>query len=727
MGWFSSETITSVGSATVPIVQDTSEELITSVLFAVFQNQNIAETVVDSAFRGLGSKYANYYNFGVNGYSEGLPRSDIEEFVDKRADMLTILQTKENAEVDIEFFDVSTPNSEFWSFEYLNRVADYGNGSYGQIPDYKSKFVENADTFYYSSRFIDNTTLEITYSVAGTDTKFTETVTEIVLLDRLYYKVTYKVKTENTYKNRWFKYRIGEGIYPELDDYEKGEELTVPFYPIVMLRQNSKFIDENSGEKYFSSIQLLKKFNVDMENIIDAIKESPDLDSLDHAYFYPSLHIPDGVNFEAEYGYTFFHQLNKHRFPYNHSNNSTPVYHRLDEHSYVEINYNTFTISQGSFRFSYYFYYIKEDTNIALPDSLIDSPVGTHATKLISKDRINFSHNIFKLQDVPNPNFNPSEPEDANNPKKIKKRVHVATITANYEPYDSGVIFYKKTSENRCSKIFVAGLSSHNRVYSTSKCAIDAIGRDNVDFVLPLSFTTLNEMNLNARNHVMYRSCNLIFNAYERTKLKWYETVFGTFLVFAVVVVVSSITGQIDAGMAAISAAIAAGAEATATLIASYMLASLIVRETFSFISRELGVEFSFLVAVIALAAGIFLDPSSGIAITSLFVNAVEGVTLDIDRRKKTIENEFEEFNEFKTSQEEILDEKIKEFEDNINIADPLGIYPRFGINPNEAFSTMYNRVYGSIGLELQQPYFVSNFVDASLQLPITPNEGLYV
>jgi len=116
----------------------------------------------------------------------------------------------------------------------------------------------------------------------------------------------YEVSNNDWYY--WF-YKIGTGTYPVLDDAATVYG-TSEFMPVAVLRNN--FINTNADKTsvaYLETQELLKTVGVDLDEMTDAISDSPDIGNVADAFIHFSINLSDNTPEISKLVYETFSQL----------------------------------------------------------------------------------------------------------------------------------------------------------------------------------------------------------------------------------------------------------------------------------------------------------------------------------------------------------------------------------------------------------------------------------
>ena len=159
-----------------------------------------------------------------------------------------------------------------------------------------------------------------------------------------------------------------------------------------------------------------------------------------------------------------------------------------------------------------------------------------------------------------------------------------------YDDPAGGITLRYQLTAGMYRELYVAGLSQTTAMYQAKNHIVTLKSDENEVILVPLSYDILAQMpNLRA-NEVCYHSLKVVFHAYEKKKLKWYQSGFFSFVMIVIAVAISLYSQQWQVLAAAISSAVSAGVVAMAILAAKAVVMAILINATFKFVAKEFGV-----------------------------------------------------------------------------------------------------------------------------------------
>lgn len=284
-----------------------------------------------------------------------------------------------------------------------------------------------------------------------------------------------------------------------------------------------------------------------------------------------------------------------------------------------------------------------------------------------------------------------------------------------YLPYR---YYQKQVGLNLFDEIRVYNLSMSYLVWEDYRSTMGDEGNEII--LLPLDKSITDTYSNKDREELYQRSMYFVFNSRVTQKIKWYEKeIFGD-LLKAAAIVVTIASGFSDGGfMLEAAAALSAAAYATAAaIILTEIAIAYVVKAAFTLFVKMVGVDLAFIAALVAAAYGMQNQLSSGA--TKLTATAKEmlsvasglttGVTENIKDMMEDLLKDYKDFQLLKEDKAEMLQSAEQLLESN-SLLTPLMIV---GESPTD----FYNRTthLSNVGRLLLDD--VHNFVDRSLQLP---------
>ena len=243
---------------------------------------------------------------------------------------------------------------------------------------------------------------------------------------------------------------------------------------------------------------------------------------------------------------------------------------------------------------------------------------------------------------------------------------------------------------------------------------------DNQNFIIPLRRDLVKQMPPAEQEQLHYVALMLVFHAYERTKLSWYETdVFKAFIIMVSVVVM--IYSGYDIFTNAATTLTAQGATAAAIYLATVVLASIAIQVTVKYVVQVVGPKVAFLAAVLAVIAGLVtgftdtslfnIDPTTLVTVgTSIGEGVTSNLTESIQSAMTAFNEEYDLLKDVVNSLEELLG--------TTTLVNPYSFIDQTHLlNFSESATDYYERALltnpGVLSYDL-----LTSYVDTQLQLP---------
>lgn len=692
MGLFSSKK-TFIESSSQLLVEETPNLIQDSIVTSVLDNRNIADDLVANYLDSLHMKGKQLRRYAKTNYTYGLPDGEINYLTPKDDLVRIVLKNELNTNVFIESNIVDIANAERFALPYL--YNDFGYDDTTQVVSNPPINTDNAvsDVVYESSQFLSNTELEMTFSYStlfGALVLDTYVQTVDVEVHSIYYHVTYyKVNGKGEFLSDrlfWF-YDPSTHQYPTLDLPENIKEES-QYYPIVPLREHQVNLTDaahKDTELYKTSKRVLNFWDINFQQLGDAVHESPDINDVDHIYVMAGVDIADDHEPVLRYLHEYFSYLylrsdvTKEDFDYwnaNKEDTSPPPV-------------NVITISDANYKMDLAYNYI----NYSIENEVIGD--------IDSIERI----------------------------VSTGRRIHNEKYSYEYSEYT----LKKQINSTQVEVITVFGLYHINYVYSDATVDTslrDAFNdEDKNNFIVPININVADNLNLFHANSLMYYAIRVVYNTKITKKLKWYES--GLFQFFVkVVAVVLAIYGFYVIGKAIVTAA-AIGIAAVAEVVIQAVLISVAVNIAMEFLVNVIGIEGAFAIVLIAAAASAASgNPSVGsigsyklptaidmLQITNTLIDAFD------TQVQEAIEDVFSEAKEFKEEAEELMEALEATDRDD------------FGLNPYslnilttsmgdyETAEEFINRTTYSDNIGILSLETPSTFVDRMLKLDIPEND----
>ena len=502
--------------------------------------------------------------------------------------------------------------------------------------------------------------------------------------DRQYYMIAFtEIDAEGKevgYMQFW-NYDPLSNDYPVLDIPE--DIAYTQYMPIVPLRINNKNLTDPTlagTPLYDTSKELLNKIGLKMDQLNEGINENPDINEVDHAYVVLGVSLHTEKDESNDYLYRFFDDL------YARSFFSVDIFSAwLNSGKTNTPPTNSIKISDGTYNTQIVYYYVDKTTGSGKV-----AEVGKVA-KVIT-------------------------------PWKKREVISNGSLSYGYENPDNKVILRKQITEDTYDEVVISGLLFINNIYGARDYVTTIDKSDTDSFIIPINLSISEQMSILDNNTVYYDALKIVFNAYEYTKLKWYETGFFKFVV-AIVSIAITISMGYDFGISSLIAAASTGALAFTSFILQQAFTYVAVSFGFKLAADKLGIEFAAILAVIAIAYGslgsesLFNLPMAD----SLMFMGTLGMKSSLEFGYEELKGEYDAIlSEAERLQKEI-DTANELLDTGTNLIDPLNTFTDLNMLPMEPMdsfigrSLMINQGVSSIDM-------VSSFVDTQLLLPTAEN-----
>lgn len=643
------------------------------------------------------------YNYAEKEYTYGLPNGFIvnRELVDTDA-LKTVIEADLGFEIDIQVAFIDSPNdlmfarayaTEHWGFilddtnegqGYMTNppVGRETSRSNGIASGHQStvlrgetikdgRFEIDISLDYIPERQEDNRTTPAYYK-RYTITKQISELTWKPDLNEIFYHVRYVPKGQvDVGENYWF-YEVGKGTYPELDDIstDRGQ----PFMPVIPLRMDNKNLGPEFDNIGTPDIKFKRNANGD--------KIFPDTELYRTS---KKLLKKSGVNMD----------------------DVCKLIHENDQVGDIDDCYITYAID------------IRTET----------------------KEGKKYIYQFFRELALSNPNKSELKIEDGNYKVHIKyDNASLVTKTGSisndvdliYTNNGDILTIRKKLSETEYEEIVVTNLLHVNYIYrrhNETTSIEDSADDENFGFLIPLQYNLIKEdRSLFGRQDLLDESLVLIFNCYERRKLKWYETGFFKFLVIVVAVALAIWTGGASLFFASLATAISGGILSTIIFIATTVGVGLLIQEGLKLAVEYLGPEWAAVLAVVvsivAIGTGQFGLATESFALLSVdgLLAAISGIAANLSTvygaEMELVQDELEDFNEQAKKE---LDE-LAALEDELRDVGFISLdsvltrphQDMFGETPDE----FYNRTIHTNNVGVSTYDLLHSYYDIQLSLP---------
>lgn len=706
MGLFSSETRVYTATQTLALVEDTPNVIQQSIVGSLLNNTDIPTDLLNTSLNLFTKNIRAYYRYGRDEYTNGLPEGTLKAVAVDTALISPIISSlfpaPESTELKIltAVLDTEYPVLSICR-EYIQNLCEYDptTNALGVNPWVPSNGYLATDLCTVNKTTgVVSIWFRYTETVIGSDGNTTVvantasiniTPSTVYSSESYYYTVEYSfvslTEPDSSTKVRYWTYKFGTGTYPSLD-VMPSSGLGIQFYPIVPLRISNKSLTGDTSkntELYKTSKKLLKKISLSISELDAGVNGNPDIDSVDHAYVVLGIDPRQSTDDVAEYLYRFFDSI-RSKLKYSESDFTTW------KESQTGTNYNRMpppvniiTVKDGTYDTDLNFYYVSS----ALKVGSI-GVVGTYTSSFTGdKDMIR-------------------------------------GIAYDYDDPAGGITLRYQLTAGMYRELYVAGLSQTTAMYQAKNHIVTLRSDENEVILVPLSYDILAQMHNLKANEVCYHSLKVVFHAYEKKKLKWYQSTFFTFVMIIIAIAISIYTQQWQVLAAAVSSAAAAGVVALAILAAKAIVMSILIKATFKFVAKELGVGVAIALSLVATAYGLsgqFIDGGLPMADTMLSITG-PGFNAVSEYQQAELSSLYSQMASY---QAEVATkyEEIQTARDSLDqgqkLFDPMQIYTAVDMPYFESPSAFVTRKTTTNVADLVGYSSIVNYVDNALNLTV--------
>lgn len=661
--------VTTVGSSTVVLIEDTPDVIQQSVLGSIHKGSNIADDLVYTITNTYAQKVKRAYQYASKDYVYGLPEGTLgriavnEDILREVMDTFVVLP--EGGSYTIVSALIEPMVLERFAAESFSHNPNYGYDFHNQlvknVPFYTSsgsEFRVDSPILATSFREPNIITCHFIYENPNTGVQFSNILNievwptpynKIFLnSDEYYYYVAYEVLDKDGNIQglpKLWNYWENSNYYPKLnlDD----SILDVNYYmPVIPIRIANNMLYDTDQEKeskaYKTSKRLLDILDMNIDEVTTAVKENPDIDAVDHAYIILGVNVFSNKPEALKYLFEFMEYL----------------------HATSGGQGNQIHIKDVTY-----------DTCLKWRKTLFNSYKG-------SIGKVGTITRAIKL------NVD-TDTSDTTDYLSVKRQI-TDTVVHEYQVYD--LVFF-------------------NYIYQTSmqvRTALDASGDAQQALCVPLNISIIEtKLSPLEANTVYYDSLRIVFNSFEIKKLKWYETGFFSFFTAVISIALAPFTG----GFSLIGLAISIGLSIILPAIMKFVI---------KVFGNKLGTFINISIAVFAIAVGIVTGGlpdvlsivNAAISVTSSVISTYLGSEFDI------VTQDYQDFKKQADQKSAELEEANKLLDQQYQI-DPLGIFSAIDMNPSQTIDQYY---YSKLGLPLEYGQatvdIIDHWTDLQLALP---------
>jgi len=578
MGFFSGEDIVTVNVTVVKLVDAIPNTLADAIGVAILGGSSIPNYVFLNALNGFSSKARRYLNYGINDFIYQLPSGTTSNSEINPDTVGSVIAGIVGEPVKIHSAFLSLPSTQYFAYEFVQTLGDY---------DYSDgTVVINGITYTYTGYEVIDGLLVVSLFDSTTTSVITRSTSAPI--NTVYYHASYHlISQEPTNDSIFWTYDPSLGTYPTLDI--QGNNLALSsFYPIVPLINNKIFANHNTNsEQYITSRTILKKLQLDLDDMIGSLKESPSIEDIDDSYFMFGLNPLTKEEASLEYLFLYFGFLfdtndNKSSFLNSEIAVKTPVPREPITGEIIGDFPPTF-VSTVSLTIN------EQDLDVVIGYNYIDKT--EHVGSISSTGAAFTSSVLYKPTEyvlVEIDSFNSLLNEAAT----IRVPIDRSTITIN-----------KQNNDGTFTRLTIYGFSHVSSIlaFGEYNTVINKLEPDAVDAVyIPIDHTVLTQMSAFKEEAALMDGMILVVQAAQETHLEWYETAFFGFLVKIVITVVSIYFGPVAGSL---SDFLAQSAATIIFEIVKSILTSIVTGIVLEYLAEEVGGFGAILIAAVAMYA----------------------------------------------------------------------------------------------------------------------------
>ena len=728
---------TVVGASAMHLIDVGVDPLKDSVIYAIMAGDSITGTIIKSLTNGIGAKMPSAHNYARDYYPLGLPQgetlatdpidgTDIAPYILAETGYPHTLLVTEHIYIpyspvvaayphllSVRGYDSSTNEISVWpagltftpipdedvnSFPRkveVNKIhlsADELNSEitydlYVQRPYIVRTFIDNGDDGYYTTTVEQEWVLDVNQYV------------ELVAIpgaplaqwdDECLFAVYQQLDGGGTLlaPQLTWTYRLKDNLYPALHPVVDAQPDT--FLPVVPIRHNNiDYTDPaihntppDPNNLFSTSKKLLRRLDINFEDLGQRLNENPDIGEMDHAYVMWGVDIQTSHEPSLAYLVEFFDNIaqlqNKNELDFL-ADLANPAISDEPFSGYNTDNVGNF--DEYGLRLVLQHDYITTDT----------------AVGIVGNGKIGAAEKLIDTYDV--------------------------TINSTYYDPETGDSFETSTDESRyrltitsqvtdvlVKTVVVHNLKLTNNIYKTHSdiVTLDMVlnDPDEHNLIVPVQYDLASTFKLPARNALYSDSAILIINSYDKIKLKWYKTGWFKVVMIIIAFIIAAYTGQ--AWLVELADAIAVGVMAVVMFLLESIIVAVAIDMGMNWVVTEYGEKIGIIGAVVLTLVAMILSKGSSGASSSQFTLATPQLMLQGASALISSVNEFliaageairNEYLEFEAKMEDRWEDlktstELLEFKADLN---PL-IFTRparLRVLPNEGPNEFYTRCLG--------------------------------
>lgn len=489
----------------------------------------------------------------------------------------------------------------------------------------------------------------------------------------------------------YFTYEDGSGDWPELDTAANPEYSDLgSFFPFGYFRYHrySGAKDDKNSEGYKSSKKLMSFLNMDFQKISESIDQNPGIGDVESALFMMGVPADTTVEIEQRYLFDFFKALyvktglaGLPRAP--HIFEDTPYYGVVTGSAYDIPTAISVVIQDARFKSSFSMSGLYRYRRVGKL-----GPIGSHHSGEVIHTEVRHSKLLTggdggSLED------------------------YTMNVVIPYKYYQ------KQITANIYEEIQVWNLRSFYYIWGDYSDSGNKL-------LVPLDHSITDNYSMADRELLYSRSLHFIFNAKTESKIAWYAQTWFKVVMVIVAIVIAYFGDWGDA--TALLAAVVAGVEGAALIMAITVLVSLVEMAIVSYVMKlfvkAVGPKIAAIIAVVMVAFAVYDATTFGaiqgapyagelLSLSNSLMSAVAGSYKDA---LLSLKDESDSFGIYAKGQNQILEDAKKLLEQDTWLS-PFTI---FGEKPGDYYNrTIHSGNIGILGVDA-----VSYYVDTKLTLP---------
>ena len=514
MGLFSSKTYYYVDSSTIPLVEKLPPNFfVSSVVRGVLNNIDTTFNMFNIYTSGPTATLKRYIRYGKNKYYYGLPTINTTfDFFDPDT-LELVLESLEGMEVAISnvFCDELTDDDNALLYCYKNHGLNLLTGA---IKATSTTWPYTVVTYRFSHTENNGSRAVFSRTVTESDWEGgTYTYTEYYYINNIppnpggiWYVALYS--TDGGLTTKYFEYKTGSGVYPELDG-GAGQIDQTPT-PVAILRNQYRFIDSSTfpDEAYDTTKGLLDVMNLSIEDFLTQFKEQDQINKIGDIAFVFGSRLRDTNSDVQRYLFEFFNSINTWNIDSgsgdNITNNTETFYFSLlNRGRGKNVFGNKYQIKEARYDYTICYKYIKKTVNTGVLGN-----VGT----VTATYYIDNNDNATATRSEGDGDFTYSVPDPILN---------------------SYIILNKQVTTTTYESIKVAGLYSFADLPQTNGQIQTKFiyMKDSSQFLIPVIWDVLREeMPIQKQEAVIYRSMHFVVYSADQQKVSWFENFIGSII-----------------------------------------------------------------------------------------------------------------------------------------------------------------------------------------------------